>query len=190
MPRAPRLSTHLPPTERGSSATLPRPRGIINRVATRSAISLLALLVGGCASADRSGSAAVIANETAGLRRTIEQIIDACETKDLGRLDTYHLYGPSFTKFDANAPARLDAAAARNGEHAGLTAANELHMQADNLDIQIFGDTGIATFLLDYRFRLSGDTIHKTVRTTLVFVKDHGVWKIVHEHLSPVPAPL
>jgi ketosteroid isomerase-like protein len=80
----------------------------------------------------------------------------------------------------------LDATAAREGEHKGLSAANDLRMQADDLDIQVFGNAGISTFILSYSFKVGDDRIQKRAHATLVFVKDQGSWKIVHEHLSPV----
>jgi len=59
-------------------------------------------------------------------------------------------------------------------------------MRADALRVDVFGNVGIATFILDYSFDSGGQTIHKKDRSTLVFVKEGGTWKITHEHLSPV----
>jgi ketosteroid isomerase-like protein len=56
-------------------------------------------------------------------------------------------------------------------------------MKADELKIDVFGDVGIATFILAYHFKAGTETIEKTERS-LVFVKDRGDWKIVHEHFS------
>jgi len=68
-----------------------------------------------------------------------------------------------------------------------LSAANDLHLQADDLNIAVFDNTGISTFILSYSFKAGAVTIQRKVRSTLVFVKDHGGWRIVHEHLSPLP---
>jgi len=66
------------------------------------------------------------------------EIIDAAEKRDFQRLDSYHLYGPKFTKFETQAPGRLDAEAARKGEHDGLGAATDVAMRADDLKIDVF----------------------------------------------------
>ncbi|MCI0745176.1 MAG: nuclear transport factor 2 family protein [Verrucomicrobia subdivision 3 bacterium] len=115
----------------------------------------------------------------------LHEIFDAAAKQDMPRLDSYHLYGPAFTKFAGEHPPRLDADAARAGEHQGLSAISNLSMKADDLKIDVFGQTAIATFLLNYSFNLATNTVQKNDRTTLVFVKDRGQWKIVHEHLSP-----
>ena len=146
----------------------------------------LLLLCAGCASSLSSKKAAGDSRQQAEIRGVLNQIMDACEKKDLTRLDSYHLYGPKFTKFDTASRGRLDAVASRTAEHNGLTAANDLHMQADDLDIEIFGKTGISTFILSYTLKPGTEKVQKSARATLVFVNDHGSWKIVHEHLSSV----
>jgi len=59
-------------------------------------------------------------------------------------------------------------------------------MRADALKVDVFGDVGIATFILDYSFEAGGATVPRKDRTTMVFVKEGGEWKITHEHLSPI----
>jgi ketosteroid isomerase-like protein len=61
-----------------------------------------------------------------------------------------------------------------------------LKMRADALKIDVFGDVGIATFILDYSYNSGGETRHAKERATMVFVKKGGSWKIVHEHLSAI----
>ena len=144
------------------------------------------LLCAGCTSAPQPQMAAGDAEQKEQIRHVLIDIIDACEKKDFARLDNDHLYGPKFTKYDTGSPARWDAAAAREGERKGLAAANDLHMQAKDLDIEVFGNTGISTFSLVYQFKVGTDNIERSARATLVFVKEHGAWKIAHEHLSTV----
>ena len=126
--------------------------------------------------------------ERAQIQLRLNEIMDAAVKKDLPRLESYHLYGPKFTKFSPESPDRQDAAVARKGEHDGLTAANGLSMGADDLKIDLFGNVGIVTFVLNYSFKAGTGMIEKQARTTMVFVKDHGSWKITHEHLSAFPA--
>jgi ketosteroid isomerase-like protein len=151
-------------------------------------IILAAALLSGCASPQRSNSASEVSKDTTQVRQRLRDIFDAAAKKDMPRLDSYHLYGSSFSKFGGGQLGRLDAEAARQGEHEGLGAANGLSMQADDLKIDLFNDVAIATFILNYSFQSGPDRIQKNERATLVFVKDHGAWKIVHEHLSPFKA--
>ncbi|MEW6155917.1 MAG: nuclear transport factor 2 family protein [Verrucomicrobiota bacterium] len=116
----------------------------------------------------------------------MQEIFRAAEQKDFTRLDTYHFYGPKFTKFSGSSAERLDADAGRKGEHEGLGAISGLTMKAEQLKIDVFGEVAIATFLLDYEFVAANETIHRKERSTLVFVKHDRSWKIAHEHLSPI----
>jgi ketosteroid isomerase-like protein len=124
------------------------------------------------------------------IQSRLNEIIAAAEHKDFVRLDSYHLYASSFTKFAPEASTRLGADAARKGEHDGLAAATDLKMRADELKVDLFDNVGIATFVLNYSFKSSRGIVEKSANTTMVFVKDHGSWKIAHEHLStPKPVP-
>jgi len=128
-------------------------------------------------------------SDVAQIEHRLQEIFDACAKKEVERLDSYHLYGPAFTKFTSEHADRLDAETARKGEHDGLTAISGLAMQADDLKIDVFNDTAVATFILNYSFKAGADTVQKKSRTTMMFVKDHGAWKIVHEHLSAIQPP-
>jgi ketosteroid isomerase-like protein len=144
------------------------------------------LLTVGCVSPRYAEVQTDYAKERTQIEQRLQEVIVAAETKDFARLDSYHLYGPKFTKFTGSTAERLDAAAGREGEHKGLGAANGLKMRADALKIDVFDDVGIATFILDYSFESGGQTIRRKERSTLVFVNDGGAWKIAHEHLSPI----
>jgi ketosteroid isomerase-like protein len=146
---------------------------------------IVVIVVAGCASAPPTNPPAEYSVESLQIKSRLQEIFDAAEKQDLSRLDSYHLYGPKFTKFPAAPVGRQDSAIARKGEHEGLGAISALTMQADDLKIDIFGNAGIATFVLNSRFKAGGEPIERQERATLVFVKDHGAWKIAHEHFSP-----
>jgi ketosteroid isomerase-like protein len=131
-------------------------------------------------SADNSPGAA----ETLEIEQRLAEIFDAATTKDFDRLDRYDLYGPRFTKFGGEAFGRQDAVTAREGEHAGLAPLAELSMRADDLKVDLFNDTAVATFILHYGFRTDAGPVNAQARATLVFVKTADGWKIAHEHLS------
>ena len=145
-----------------------------------------AILFVGCASAPTGKTTADFPAEQAQIRQRLDEIIDAAEKKDFHRLDSYHFYGPKFTKFDTVAAHRLDADAARKGEHDGLAAAAGLVMKAEDVKIDVFAGVGIATFILKYSFNTSSGPLEKQALSTLVFVRDGGAWRIAHEHLSAV----
>ncbi|MHC1763515.1 MAG: nuclear transport factor 2 family protein [Verrucomicrobiia bacterium] len=118
------------------------------------------------------------------VRKRLQEVFSAAQAKDLARLDSYHLYGPKFTKFDANSRRRLGAEAARQGEHSGLGALTNLSLRADDLKIDVFGDAAVATLIMRARAEQGDQTIDTQHRGTVVFIKDSGSWKIAHEHFS------
>src|SRR5258705_3169844 len=159
------------------------------RIHCNSVLSALAvvavLLSGGCVSSPRTdpGRDQV---EQEQIESRLKEVFDAAEKKDLDRLDSYHLYGPAFTKFTTERSDRLNAEETRKGEHEALISVSGLKMRADELKIDVFDRTAVATFILNYGFTSGGETVQKKTRSTLVFVKDHGAWKIVHEHFSAI----
>ena len=140
------------------------------------------VLLAGCATAPPLAS---VSSESEPVKQRLAEVFRAAETKDLPRLDSYHWYGPHFTKF-AGTGQRLDAAAAREGEHKGLSALAGLKLRADDLQIDVFNDTAVATFSMVATIQSSPDAITKRERGTLVLVQHEGSWKIVHEHFSAV----
>jgi ketosteroid isomerase-like protein len=145
----------------------------------------LVCLLSGCATAPTSKLTADQPGEKARIQSRLNEIIDAAEKKDFERLDSYHFYGPKFTKF-GTAGGRLDAAEARQDEHQGLTKISDLSMRVNDLKIDVFGNSGIATFIMNSDFSSGTNALHQKARSTLVFVNDGGSWKITHEHFSPL----
>ena len=144
-------------------------------------VAMALVLLTGCATAPSRPAAS--GSEQAQVKQRLAEILNAAETKDLPRLDSYHWYGPHFTKFAATGQ-RLDAVAARDGEHKGLSAPLGLKLRADDLQIDVFYDTAVATFTMVATIQSGAETIMKRDRGTLVFVKHGGSWEIVHEHFS------
>ena len=151
----------------------------------RLVLATLACLLSGCATAPTGKPTWEHPGEKARIQSRLSEILDAAEKKDFERLDSYHFYGPRFTKF-GTAGGRLDAAEARQDEHQGLTRISNLSMRVEDLKIDVFGDAGIATFIMNSDFGTGTNTFHSKARSTLVFVNDGGSWKITHEHFSPL----
>ena len=155
--------------------------------------ALTILLLAGCAAPSpfKPKSIAAAPNyEKAQIERRLKEIFDAAEKKDMVRLDSYHFYGPHFTKFSGATPARQDAAVAREGEHEGLGSIDGLLMQAEDLKIEVYGNVAVTTFVLDCTFMAGNHGVDKKEQATMILVRDGGAWKIVHEHFSAFkPAP-
>ena len=110
-------------------------------------LAIALLYLSGCASTPPSVSESGQGAAATRVQQRLAEILNAAETKDLARLDSYHWYGPHFTKFGSTGP-RLDAASARAGEHKGLSALTGLKLRAEDLQIDVFDDTAVATFTM------------------------------------------
>ena len=153
-------------------------------------VLLLSFGFAGCASTPPTKSGSTEAEALQQLQLVLQGIFAAAERKDFVQLDAYHLYGAQFSKFGAEIPGRQDSTTTRLMEHTGLGNVNNLQMQAQDLKLDLFGDVAIATFIMDYTFDLEGQSYQRRVRSTIVFVRHEGAWKIAHEHFSPwLPNP-
>ena len=125
----------------------------------------------------------------AAVARRVQEILDAVGAKDVDRLDSYHLFGPKFTKFDDAEPYdRQDAETTRRLERELVSAAEALAFRHEELKVDVFGPVAVATFVLDWAATMpDGQEYAARSRATLVLVEDGAEWKIVHEHFSPVP---
>lgn len=138
-----------------------------------------AFFISGCATT----SGVSTDQEKTAIKQRLQEIFQAAETKDLVRLDSYHWYGPHFTKFAGTGP-RQDAATARDAEHKGLSALAGLTLWADDLKIDLFGDTAVATFTLVSLIKPVAYTMTKKEGRNHGPGQARGSWKIVHEHFS------
>lgn len=74
---------------------------------------------------------------------------------------------------------------AKRTEEEFFTAVSDLSYELPDLEVGVFGDVAIASFLLDYTVTMADTTFIVKDRSTLVLVKDKDKWKIAHEHFSP-----
>lgn len=123
------------------------------------------------------------------VQRTLEEVLRAAEQGELERLESYHAYGPKFTKFAEVGFQRLDAEAARRTERQGLRSLRGVRLQAEELKVDVFGPVAVATFLMGYELTAEQGSVAGRLRASLVFVKAGPDWKIVHEHLSSAAPP-
>jgi ketosteroid isomerase-like protein len=126
------------------------------------------------------------ADEQAKIGKIISDICEAAQKKELDRLDSFHDYGPRFSKFDDDGLGRQDAATGKKGERDGIGGVKSFAAKVSDLKVDLFGSTAIATFILAYDVDTGKEKMSGKDRSTLVFVKRAGTWKIVHEHHSPL----
>jgi ketosteroid isomerase-like protein len=119
----------------------------------------------------------------------VQDILAAVEAQDVDRLDSYHLFGPKYSKFDDGEPAgRQDAATAQQLERELVASAKTLRFRAEDLKVDVFGPVAVATLILDWAATMPDDQEYAArSRATLVFVDDGSEWKLVHEHFSAFP---
>ena len=120
------------------------------------------------------------------IEQTVQAIFESAKAKDMAKLDAFHLYGPKFSKFDdGEDKQRLNAAQGQQKENELFMALEAFQFNISQLKADVFGQVGIATFIIDYQAKVQGQDVSGKVRGTLVFVEDAGQWKITHEHFSP-----
>ena len=130
------------------------------------------------------------AEDQENIKAILVNIFDVAKAKDMDALDTYHLRGPKFSKFDdGGIPGRQDYETGKRTETEFFMGVSEFDYTLPDTKVDVFGNAAIATFIIDYNVALSDTTINGKSRGTLVFVKDNGQWKIAHEHFSPVINP-
>ncbi len=125
----------------------------------------------------------------AAVERRLQEIMDAAQTKDVDRLESYHHYGPKFTKFDDFEPLeRQDAEATRRLEREAILGVEEFSPQVVDLKVDVFGPVALATFVMAYDVAADGERHAFRARATMVFANEGGEWLVVHEHFSPFVA--
>jgi len=100
------------------------------------------------------------------------------------------LYSKSFTVFDDIPPySLLDFEQTIKSEVMFSKKLRESHCEIEQLKINRFAGGAVATFLFVTDFKLDNFVCNWKSRVTFVFErKEEGLWSIIHEHWSPVPA--
>jgi ketosteroid isomerase-like protein len=118
--------------------------------------------------------------------RTLAELLATAERKDMTRLESMHLYGPKFTRWDGKTPERQDAEMTRQAERF-IEKLDAFRPKVEDLKVDVFGSTAVTTFVMAYEVVAGGQSTSARSRATLVWVKVNSGWKIVHEHFSPFP---
>ncbi|MCU1279220.1 MAG: hypothetical protein JWM53_2766 [bacterium] len=128
--------------------------------------------------------------EQAKITKILQDIVVLVAKKDVDKLDAMHWYGPKFTKFEDDQLARQDSDTSKKSERDGILGVKSISAKIENLKVDVFGTSAVATMILDYTVDTGNEKMAGKDRSTVVFAKDAGgTWKIVHEHNSPLKNP-
>ncbi|HLY14184.1 MAG TPA: nuclear transport factor 2 family protein [Candidatus Limnocylindrales bacterium] len=122
------------------------------------------------------------------VRRRLDEIWPAGAARDFERLESFHLYGPTFTMFKDGKP-RGDAEACAAGERAFFGMLEQQSVEMNDLAINVVGDAAIATFNGRFSGRIAGNAVGVEQQVTMVFARVDDDWKIIHEHMSLIGGP-
>ena len=126
-------------------------------------------------------------DEQAEVERTLHQIMSAARRQAVEELESFHAFGPKFTKFDDFEPlGRQDAETTRRLEREAITGVKEFAPDVVDLKVDVFGPVAVTTFVMNYDLvTVDDEAMSLRARATMVFAQDEGRWLIVHEHFSP-----
>ncbi len=119
------------------------------------------------------------------VRNLVNKIFTIAGQQDMKTVESFHLKSPKFSKWDDQYPDIMDYDQNTVNEKEAFSALKNFTFQIPINKVSIWGKTAIAAFLIHGDATVNGNPLHFSARGTLVFVKEHGQWKIVHEHFSP-----
>jgi len=66
---------------------------------------------------------------------------------------------------------------------------SERHLSAHDIAVHVYSDSAWAEFYWDFsaKLRKDGSPITTHGRETQIYHRDHGAWRLVHIHYSPLP---
>jgi len=134
---------------------------------------------------DTAAATQAVADAQAQVRHRLEEIWPTAAARDFERLESFHLYGPTFTEFKDGRP-RGDAASCAAGERATFSRLEHPLVNMNDLAVNVFGDVALATFNGHFTGQIAGNAVALDQQCTMVFVRVDDDWKIIHEHMSPL----
>ena len=119
------------------------------------------------------------------IQETLDDLFLSIQDKDADKLISFHVYGPKFTEF-INGELRVGSAENEVAERGLVDAISEFEYDLNDLKIDVYGEVAKVTFHADFRPVIGGETYQNNAQITLLFVRIDGLWKITHEHNSPL----
>jgi ketosteroid isomerase-like protein len=133
-----------------------------------------------------------LSSDPAAIRDLINKYFQLARSKEIESIPDF--FDRRFTKFGDSPPYdRRELDRALMLEQLQFASISDYDFTIEDLRIEMVGDAALATFTLastgiivdDYSFR--GTAVNNRSRATIVFCKDDGGWKMLHQHLSKVP---
>ena len=128
------------------------------------------------------------------IKKTVYRAFEIGKSKDLQSIQSMHYNDKRFSKFGDTPPyMRMDFNDACMHEELYFASVSDYDFKIEDLRVDIFDDTAIATFLIEHTgmliddYSFTGRTMDVKSRATMVFQKKDSQWLIVHEHFSKVP---
>ncbi|MGB5229044.1 MAG: nuclear transport factor 2 family protein [Eudoraea sp.] len=119
------------------------------------------------------------------IQETLDDLFQSIQDKDADKLISFHVYGPKFTEF-INGGLRVGSAENEAAERGLVDAISGFEYDLNDLKIDVYGEVAKVTFHADFRPVIGGETYQNNAQITLLFVRIDGLWKITHEHNSPL----
>lgn len=117
---------------------------------------------------------------------TLTAIFTAIDGRDAETLIGFHAYGPKFTEFK-DGLARTGSVENEAAERGLVEMISSFGYSLNDLQIDVLsGTVAKVTFHADFRPVIQGVEYQQLAQVTLIFIKQQGGWKIIHEHLSPL----
>ena len=116
------------------------------------------------------------------IRAAVMSIKADIESSNIEGLQALHLESEKFTKFGPRSFERQDVASTNESEAAFFSSITNAEYNVRDLQIDVFGDVGVATYYPEVGFVRDGNDVKVSGRQTLVFLKTDSSWKIIHEH--------
>ena len=116
------------------------------------------------------------------IREVVMSIKADIELSNIEGLKALHLESDKFTKFGPRKFERQDVASTNASEAAFFSSIANAKYEVRDLQVDVFGEVGIATYYPEASFEMDGNDVEVNGRQTLVFLKTDSGWKLVHEH--------
>jgi ketosteroid isomerase-like protein len=139
-----------------------------------------------CACDSPSGHQAGLAQDSTEVRRTLVDMWDAIEHKDMTRYAEY--VHPDFTQFgETDSVLRVG----KNAEVAAIrdwvSHASNIHTDMIDPRVTVKGDVAWVTYYWSDHGEDGGKTFHSRGKSTRIFLKEAGKWRCIHGHYTLLP---
>lgn len=119
------------------------------------------------------------------VKAVLDSLFVSIQNREIEELLSYHLYSDKFTEFTDGLP-RTGSIENEENERQLIENIAAFNYDLGALKIDVFDDVAIVTFNADFRPKIGDNIVQLWRQGTIVFVKYNNVWRITHEHFSPI----